>query len=64
METYPDVLAKTLTEANQTLQSAGILVEVMEISQGVRKAVEGPFRVIRQQIKDDKILITVCRVPE
>ena len=59
-----DLLGWKAEEAEELLRSQGKKVRIEVTVPTVRQPVEGPLRVIRQEVKEDIWILTACHVTD
>lgn len=62
MNIFSDILGLKLPKAEEILKSQGIKYKVIETASPRQQEITGEFRVIRQKMTDDTLVITVCRI--
>lgn len=62
LNNFPDVLGMELCEASALLESEGLTFIIVETKPTKKQAEEGVLRVIRRQIENNSLRLTVCRI--
>lgn len=62
MSLFPDILGLKWPEAEEMLKSGKIRYQLIETAPPFNDKKSGEWRVVRQKISNDVLIVTVCKV--